>query len=496
MEAARAIDFHHLEMLRRTHPAWRLLVADHAPLIIGFLHASFVFPNVRTLPQVELISALEDYLFPLREGANLFPQPAASYIETWASDERAWLRKYYPLGSDEPHFDITPATERAIAWILSLEQRAFVGTESRLMTVFELLRQIVEGSETDPIARIAELEKRKTAIEADIHRIASGHVALMDPTQIRDRFLQMASTARELLSDFRQVEQNFRALDRTARERIATWESGKGALLQEIFGERDAIADSDQGKSFRAFWDFLMSPARQEELSDMLHRAFALEPVQEISPDPRLMRIHYDWLGAGEVAQRTVAKLSEQLRRLLDDRVHLENRRIMQLIRELEQHALAVRENAPGKGFFMEIDESAPEIALPMDRPLFRQPFKAQLSDTIAVEGDDEGFNGALFDQIYVDKERLAAHIRKALQTRDQVSLAELVAEHPLEHGLAEIIVYFSLATEDRAALIDDAGNQRLAWTDSAGVDRRAAIPLVLFTRRKHIAATFTESTP
>ena len=48
-------------------------------------------------------------------------------------------------------------------------------------------------------------------------------------------------------------------------ERIATWEGGKGVLLEEIFGNRDAIVDSDQGKTFPAFWDFLMSPARQEE---------------------------------------------------------------------------------------------------------------------------------------------------------------------------------------------------------------------------------------
>ena len=76
------------------------------------------------------------------------------------------------------------------------------------------------------------------------------------------------------------MEQNFRNLDRAVRERIATWEGGKATLLEEIFGERDTIADSDQGKSFRAFWDFLMSPARQDELSSLLAKVFELRPVQ------------------------------------------------------------------------------------------------------------------------------------------------------------------------------------------------------------------------
>ena len=107
---------------------------------------------------------------------------------------------------------------------------------------------------------------------------------------------------------------------------------GKSALLDDIFGERDIIADSDQGKSFRAFWDFLMSPTRQEELGFLLSRVFELAPVKELEPDQRLLRIHYDWVQAGEVTQRTISRLSEQLRRYLDDKAWLDNRRIMQLM--------------------------------------------------------------------------------------------------------------------------------------------------------------------
>jgi hypothetical protein len=107
------------------------------------------------------------------------------------------------------------------------------------------------------------------------------------------------------------------------RERIALWDGAKGALLQDILGERDLINESDQGRSFRAFWDFLMSRARQEELTELLSRVLQLEPVAELAPDPRLARVHYDWLEAGEHAQRTVALLSQQLRRFLDDQAYL-----------------------------------------------------------------------------------------------------------------------------------------------------------------------------
>ena len=39
------VDYGTLQALRKTHPAWKLLVADHSPLIAAFLHRSFVVPK-------------------------------------------------------------------------------------------------------------------------------------------------------------------------------------------------------------------------------------------------------------------------------------------------------------------------------------------------------------------------------------------------------------------------------------------------------------------
>ena len=213
------MDYDYLNSLRKYHPAWRLLLADHAPLIIAFVHRSFIEPNVRSLPEQELAARLEDYLFHLRQGLGEghFPKPAREYLNDWASDERGWLRRYFPADSDEPHYDLIPAVEQAIQWLAGLEQRTFVGAESRLKLVFDLLRDISQNSETDPETRIAELSRRRAAIDAEIEEIRAGHMAFMDPTRLRERFLQATDTARALLADFRQVEQNFRDLDRQVR---------------------------------------------------------------------------------------------------------------------------------------------------------------------------------------------------------------------------------------------------------------------------------------
>ena len=485
-------DYTTLDLLRQSHPAWRLLRSDHAPLVASFLQRVFIAPNIRVMAQADLAEALEDELFGLRErlGAEAFPKPALDYLNDWAGAEKGWLRKFYRQGSDEPHFDLTPATEKAIVWLATLTERSFVGTESRLLTLFELLKQMSAGSETDPQARIAELRKRRDEIDAEISRILSGDIPLLDETALKDRFQQFMALARELLADFREVEHNFRGLDRRVRERIALWDGAKGVLLEEIMGERDTIADSDQGRSFRAFWDFLMSSSRQEELSALLDRVLSLPPVAELKPDARTRRVHYDWLEAGEHTQRTVAQLSQQLRRFLDDQAWLENRRIMDILRGIEAKALAVRE-APPKGEVMSIADTAAGIELPMERRLYTPAIKPSIAD-IALESGDAEVDAeltlkALYSQVVIDKARLARHIRHALQDRSQVTLRELCETQPLQHGLAELVAYLQLAGDAFKTVVDEETQEAIVWRgegpDSQEYVKQARLPRVIFVR-------------
>ena len=471
--------------MRRVHPAWRLLLADSAPLVASFLHQNYILPNLRTLSRPEILSRLEDALFAVREvaGAESYPREAADYLEEWASDERGWLRKYYPLDSDLPHYDITPATEKALEWLSSLEERAFIGTSSRLLTIVELLRQMAEGSETDPEARIRELERRKADIEAEIGRVREGRLDLLDETELRERFLQVEATARGLLSDFRAVEQNFRHLDREVREKVATWEGSKGELLAEVFGERDAISDSDQGRSFRAFWDFLMSASRQDELTRLLERVFSLEAVERLRPDRRLLRIHYDWLEAGEVAQRTVARLSEQLRRFLDEAVWIENRRIMEIVRSIEQRALALR-GRMGERTVALLEGSRPDLRLPLERPLHRPPVRTRIRDLPLLPGEGEVSTDLLFSQVFVDRGRLERQLDHLLALRSPVSLGEVLETYPLTRGLSELVVYLVIASERRETVADEGREELLAWEDGEGVRREARLARILFYRR------------
>jgi flagellar motility protein MotE (MotC chaperone) len=479
------LDYDEVGWLRGHSPAWRLLRAENSPLILSFLHQVFVEGNVRSIAATELASRLDDELYALNEriadeGQPRFPKPAKAYLDDWAAPEAGWLRKFYPENSDEPHFDATPAVERALQWVQALGERPFVGTESRLNTVFLLLRQIVNGMDADPRSRIAQLVAQRRAIDEEIARVQTGDFELLDASAVRDRYQQLSATARELLADFREVEENFRRLDRQLREKIAGWHGGKGELLDDVLGSRESISGSDEGRSFQAFYEFLLSQSRQEELTMLLDEVHRLEAVTHA--DSRLRHIHYDWLDAAGRTQATVRQLSEQLRRFLDDQVWFENRRVMDVLRSIEGHALALRDerNVPVTS---EIDGSSPVIRLPMERPLYSPVRKARIDSDAVTDADEEADPAVLFDQVYVDREALRDGVRQALRNVDQVGLTDLIMDRPLERGLAELVTYLSLRDDAFRVVFDDAHREQVSWEDPDGRPRLATLPRVTFAR-------------
>ncbi len=324
--------------------------------------------------------------------------------------------------------------------------------------------------------------KKKQELDKEITALKAGEVQLMDDTALKDRFLQVSSTARELLSDFRTVEHNFRELDRSVREQIASWDRQKGLLLEQILGERDAISDSDQGRSFRAFWDFLMTPESQEELTHLLEQVFTMDTLSDFTQDKRLQRIHFDWLEAGEYTQRTVAKLSQQLRRFLDDQAYLENKRIMQLMGEINQHALQVKDQIP-VGPFMVLDEPSPTLNVPMSRPLYSPPIKPKLQTHILTDELEQFIPEALFNQFVIDRNQLLMNIKRARGMDNQITLAKVLKHYPLQQGLAELIVYLSIASTEKNAVFDEQSLEQITWYDSQGQQRQANLPRIIYTR-------------
>jgi len=449
------MDYHRIKSLRENNPTVRLLNANNGPLIISFLYQAFKSGNKITISNDELVSNLSDYIFLIRStyGEELFPESPQDYLDSW-TDEK-YLRKYYPSTSDEPSFELTPAAEKAIEWLKDLEHREFVGTESRLIKIVDLLKEIVVRNSNDPGVRIVELERKRDEIEEEIRKIHSGVLESLSSTQIKERYYDLYDTSNKLLADFRQIEYNFRQLDQDVRKKqISVLQ--KGELLKNFFDNHDVLLESDQGRSFQAFWELLMSQAQQDELDKLIDLAIHLPEIQEITTDDTLEGLKNHLIEAGYKVNKTNHILAEQLRRYLDDRTYLEHKVILDLIKEIKSIAIEVKSNPPSNKDFI-LFPGRPGVEMMMERPLWDVSVSPELSKEVLEAGSSTMVDPQqLFSLFEVNREELKNRILELLTRTSQFTIKTLVEKYPIEHGLAEIVIYVDIALKSENVVVNE----------------------------------------
>jgi len=478
------MDHDYIQYLRDHNPTIRALKADNTPLIISFLFLQFKKNSRVTIPAPELTTNLADYLYSLRErrGEDWYPGPAPGYLNSWTND--GFLRKFYSPEGDEPLFELTPAMEKALDWIRDLEKKEFVGTESRLLKIFNLLKEIVFKSSADPGHRLEELARQKREIEEEMAKIEAGIIERLNETQVKERFFEVQDSARKLLSDFRQIEYNFRELDRAVREKQIGANVKKGRLLDDVFKNQDLIRDTDQGRSFRAFWEFLMSQVKQDELDELVGAVLALPEISGMDHDEFIDRFKVGLIESGDKVNKTTHRLVEQLRKYLDDKAQLENKRIIELIGGIKALAVAIKDQPPRNRDFFAMDDK-PSIELIMERPLWDVPKNPELRDEDLSFGTADGIDTELlYKQLHIDPEELRRRIRELLKARVQVTLRQMTEAYPIEKGLAEVIALMNIATKDRSAVISEEVMETVVVSNKE-TDKRfeVSVPQVIFCR-------------
>lgn len=467
--------------LYRNDKALQFLRAEQFPLLAGFLHLAFKDRERISYPQSELQALLSDYLFMLqRQGVTEHDNPPASYLSKWS--QLGYLRRYYEA-TDEPVFELSPATESALKWLHDIDRQSFVGTHSRLRQFFGLLKQIAFGVST-PMEMIRSLEAERDDIQSRIEAIRRGDVEPVDETQLREDYLLAEETARELLSDFRQVEENFRMLDTEMRHRIIRSGLAKGDLLDEVFSRQDHLQSTDQGKSFNAFWEFLMSDHMQRELEEHLDRITSLPALRSFRRQMLIDRIKGRLVDAGDKVNRTNDGLIMQLRRFVEQSNLRSSRHILRSMERIEQWLTQVPDGFQLEPCWMELDAPV-RIDIPMERPLFEPPHRVGFIGTEVMEGvTSESGLSDLLSVFHVDIDLLRSNVRGQLSKMPQVTLQEITASIPPEKGMAELIGYLQIATEDPRHVI-----HRHIMTDidvphpASGTLYRVRAPQVIYNR-------------
>ena len=154
----------------------------------------------------------------------------------------------------------------------------------------------------------------------------------------------------------------------------------------------------------------------------------------------------------------------------------------MNILQRIEQHAVAVRESMPS-GAFTLMTETTADVELPLERPMYRQPATIKLSSIAIDHGDADVDLSSLYAQIVVDRAELARNIRQVLQQQPQASLADIVNQFPLRHGLAELVTYVQLAGDWPHAVVDDDVRDVITWQADDDIERQATMPRIILLR-------------
>ncbi len=487
------MDYDQLTYDLQHEPGLRLLKAEHAALIISFLHRHFKREQRIAIPLPELAERLANTLEVLNEQApGSYPRPAPSYLTEWADEHHRYVRITTPANSDTPFIELTPETERTIGWLEELHGPPFVGTESRFLHIVQLLHDIVQRSTEDPQERLAQLEQQRDAIQQQIDQIRDTGIVddLYSETQLKERFFEAVNQARQLLRDFRLVEERFRDIARALQEAQLQSNIRKGELVAFVLDADAELKSSDQGRSFYTFWDFLMAPSQQDELYALLDAVQQQSDLQPVIHEGRILqRLPMYLLAAGEKVVQSNAGLGEQLRRMLDEQSIAERRRVRAIVSEIKQAAFQVAGSPPDASTFIEL-EGPPEAHLVMEHGLW-EPGESFSVAVQPVNADDEEPDLreliSLHTQFHIDKMLLYQHIEALLDVRPRVTLAEVLQHYPPQKGLAEVLAYCTLAADDPDHFIDEHEKEviELPVATPFGQEMRVlTLPRVLYQRR------------
>jgi hypothetical protein len=243
-------------------PSVELLRLRNREAIVGFFIRTF--SNLRgSISYDNIHSQLADYLA-LKQIENddeneielidTYEVKAKKYILSWTN--KGFLTNYQD-DQGEIFYELSSHSSKTIDWLSSLKKEEYIGTESKFKNIFSQLKELVEFTNDDTEKRIQLLEDKKLEIEQQIQRIKTGEdVKVFQEFEIVPRFNQLNQSAKELLSDFKEVEDNFKEITKAIYQKHADGSLTKSDILEFTFDALDALKESQQGKSFYAFWSF------------------------------------------------------------------------------------------------------------------------------------------------------------------------------------------------------------------------------------------------
>lgn len=472
-------------------PSVELLRLRNREAIIVFL--IHVFSNQQGAISAEKIqSQLADYL-EFRKIENdeegeirdfdSYETRAKNFIQNWTN--KGFLTNYQDERG-EIFYELSSHSSKTIDWLTSLKKEEYVGTESKFKNIFSQLKELVEFTNDDADKRIQLLEDKKLEIEQQIQRIKTGEdVKVFEEFEIVPRFNQLNQSAKELLSDFKEVEDNFKEITKSIYQKHSDGSLTKSDILEFAFEALDELKDSQQGKSFYAFWSFILNPGLQlewEKLTKELYNTLENKGIPAKDLFLKGMKKHLHT--SGQKVYKANDKMAEKLSRIIRENESSKSEVTKNTIQEIKKSLIEISKAKKKPNISLELETDF-EINIPFERKLTLEQTEEVMYNSQPKLADEDITHSIHLNKLYsqsnIDKDLLRKRIRDILRIKSQTTIYEVIERNGgIEKGLPELFGYFGIVKDFKYSISTEK-TQKIIFDNQQ--NKSIQIPEIIITR-------------
>lgn len=482
------MDINQLVQTLNNSPSVKLLKMRSAEFFLAFVTS--VFDEQMAIGEEKLQMLLENMLDNQREDITDEDINEETLSESNEAKAKRLIKEWTDKGlfanyqneDGEIIYELSSHTSKVIDWVTSLKKEEYIGTESKFKTLFSQLKDLVEFSNEDREKRLELLRQKKEDIERQIESLEMGEeIEVYEDYQIEPRYNSLNKLAKELLSDFKEVDDNFKEIIKQIYKR-QTDNEGKKNILNYIFDAYAELKDSQQGKSFYAFWEFLLSSELQkewDELTDLLYKTLDKRNID--SKDKFLKEMKKHLFDAGEKVSKTNDRMSEKLSLIIRNNGNSDTQATKQVINDIKKMLLNTAQNKERNNASLSYE--VVELNLPLERQLNLTPKQEIEYKNVPTEASLGITELERLDKLYnnhqIDRKILRKRIDMILSGNTQTTLAEVIEQNNgIEKGLSELFGYIAILKEYKTVVSDDR-KQEIAFSK----DKTITIPEIIITK-------------
>ncbi|MFJ6131600.1 DUF3375 domain-containing protein [Janibacter terrae] len=469
--------------LQRTvadNAALRMLRADHVAVIAGLLSTHLGRAGTRVATD-DLYEVMDADLELLRDHFDL-PKTARAYCDDWRG--AGYIVRRPAVGARGETLELSPDAFQALRVLEQLDEPRSTVTQSRLISLAQSIRQLAIDTDPDVHRRLEALQDERDRIDAEITRVRTGEVTVLDERTALERATDILLQAQDLPADFAGVRARFETLNHDLRERILKADESDRRVLDDVFRGVDLIEASDEGQTFSGFAALVRDPERSSalegDLAAVLERGFAdTLPVADRRTLRSLVR---DLKTSSRDVHLVLTEFARGLRRYVYSQDFQRDR----VLRDSLQATLAAagpaaREVRPTTPLGRDLELSSLRLSTVGELAL-HDPSDFDtgevLADAAGAPLDLEALK-AVARESEIDFAELIDNVNAELAATSPVTVGEILRRRPATQGLGSVIGLLSLAATQGE--VDPYARERLCWRGVDDVHRAAEVGRHLF---------------